>query len=392
MAPTVVMLLKTTGLEYDDRVRKECASLHACGEEPFVLVLDRRNRAETGRTEQGVSYRAIRLLSRHVFPRRRGLILKLAETYLRFTTRVILVRPRVVWLHNVELAGLLPVLSLLRRVAGIERIIWDQHELPPNWMIQTRLGRAVLGWLCGLADAVVVASGERRKMLLQLVGGRAGKEVHVLENYPDDHFAQLPVGPIPADLKDWLNGRRYFVAQGGAAPGRRFEELAEAILKTTEFCLVVVGFHDQRTLQFLDQKYGERWRRQVFFTGFIPQLQLHRYLDGAIGSVVFYANVSSNNWLCAPNRLYQAISRGLPVLVGANPPMASVVRKFGCGIVLSSDGSDPEEIAEALCELARNEAVYRAAAQKASRRLLWNMQDGTIARIVRPPEVSSLPA
>ena len=61
-------------------------------------------------------------------------------------------------------------------------------------------------------------------------------------------------------------------------------------------------------------------------------------------SVVFYTIESPNNRYCEANRFYNAISLGVPVIVGCNESMANICKKYGVGIALSSDGRVLEDI------------------------------------------------
>src|SRR4029077_8285796 len=101
---------------------------------------------------------------------------------------------------------------------------------------------------------------------------------------------------------------------------------------------------------------------QVRFTGAVPQLELTRFIDHAYASVVLYEAHSANTVLCAPNRLYQAVMRRVPVIDGTNPPMAHIVKTRGCGVILKGDGGDVDDLCEAMRQLEAAHARYQAAA------------------------------
>jgi glycosyltransferase involved in cell wall biosynthesis len=379
--PSVLMLLNTTGIEYDDRVRKESATLLAAGANPEILVIETSNRAALGTTEAGVGYRALPLLTRRLLPRQRGLILKALEMYGRFAWHVVLRRPRTLWLHDTYLAGFVPIAALLRRLRVIRRIVWDQHELPSERVLGSAWRMRALELLGRLCDVIVVASQSRKEYLADRMGSWSSRMAS-LENYPDHRFAALPREPLPERVSMWLEGRPYFVAQGGAAPVRRFEELVGAVMKLEGVACVVIGPVVPASLDRLDQRHGDIWRKRVYFTGFLPQMELHPIVDHALASVVLYARVSENNWNCAPNRLFQAIVRGVPVLAGANPPMARVIERHGCGVVLGTDGSDVDELASAMSSFLVERGRFRSEAAVAGRNLLWESQTPILLEIL----------
>jgi hypothetical protein len=89
---------------------------------------------------------------------------------------------------------------------------------------------------------------------------------------------------------------------------------------------------------------------------------------------------SENTRLCAPNRLYQALSRGVPVVVGSNPPMAHLVRETDCGVVLRTDGADVNDVRAGLrMSAARRQRVATSGSMR--RHLAWESQAATIGRL-----------
>jgi len=377
-APSVLMLINTTGLQYDDRLRKEAASLQALGAAVRIAGLEYANRAAQSTVYDGVPARTITLRSRRWFAQSRGLAVKTAEMYLRFVACVLLARPDVVWCHDLELGGLVPVLAILRMLGVIRRIVWDQHELPPDGLRESLLYRRVFAWLVRCCDAVVMANGERRGLILEwFVPATA---IHVLNNYPDARFGELPRAPLPDEVDRWLDGSAYLLAQGGANPDRHLNSLVAAVLANGQFRLIVVGPFRPQLVADLEREHGPSMRERVLFTGPVPQMELPRFIDRAYASVVLYQANSANTWLCAPNRLYQALVRGVPVVVGANPPMAELVRACRCGVVLKSDGGDVADVCAGLKRLeAEHHELVRAAAMK--RNLNWESQLETVARV-----------
>ena len=75
----VLMLLKTTGLQYDDRVRKEALSLLKLDTDVCIGVLDDSNLSRSGQTDYGVRYHSVSIGLRRVFPSARGLFWKVLE-------------------------------------------------------------------------------------------------------------------------------------------------------------------------------------------------------------------------------------------------------------------------------------------------------------------------
>jgi len=378
----LVMLINTTGLEYDDRLRKECHTLKELGYNLQIIVLEYSNIKKCGVTEDGIPYCAVRLISRKVLPRGRVLAIKVFEMYVKFVCKMLRKHAQVIWLHNIEMMGLIPVAWLLKRLGFVKRIVWDQHELPPEWLLKNRFWRSILRKLVDACDAIVVANKQRRDFLLEHLGKDLEKKFYVVENFADQRFASLPQGVLPTALQDWLKGKPYLLAQGGANPDRHLEELVEAVLRVENVKLVVVGPYQPQKIDALRSRWGEHLMDHVYFTGLVPQTGLVNYIDHALASVVLYAQSSENSRLCAPNRLYQALARGVPVLVGANPPMAKVVQQMGCGVVLADDGEDVEGLRLGIEKIVANAQAYQEAAKDARSNFMWEKQTAILAAIV----------
>lgn len=375
------MLLKTTGVQYDDRVRKECGTIRKLGWDVQVSVLETTNRRYAERSSDGVSIRAISLLSRRVLPQTRGLVVKTIEMYVQFLAHILRARPDVVWMHNQEMAGVLPILALLRRARLVRRIVWDQHELPPEHALKPGALHWLWARLMRVCDAVIVANQERCELMLgNAVRPSERDRLHVLENLCDSEFATLPRGRPPAEVGKWLNGNAYFLAQGGGAPNRKLGQLVRAVLALDGPRLLVIGSFDPQERERLSTELGSDFEDRVYFTGMIPQMQLVDYIDEALASCVFYAGTRANQWLCAPNRMFQALARGTAVVVGSNPPMRRVVEAWGCGVVVPGDGSDSSAIETALRQVLARMDDTKAAARATIGSMAWEDQAPVVQR------------
>jgi len=378
--PSVLMVINTTGLAYDDRLRKEVGSLQALGIDVAILGVEYANRSARVSVYKDVPARTLRLRSRGWFPQGRGLAVKTAEMYLRILAHVIRSRPDTVWCHELCMSGLIPVLSALRACGWIRRVIWDHHELPSDRSLGSPLYRRLFAWLVGQCDALIMANHERRQLVLDWIGERACPPIEVLENYPDATFGDCAVEPLPDSVVRWLDGSPYLLAQGGANPDRYLDRLVAAVLREPAFKLVVVGPYLPDVPVELERTHGPSVRQRVLLTGAVPQLALAPFIDHAHASVVLYRSDSANTKLCAPNRLYQALVRNVPAVVGANPPMAELVRRLECGVVLKTDGEDANDIRDGLRQLVAAHHTLKTNCRH-SRRFMWESQDAVVARV-----------
>jgi glycosyltransferase involved in cell wall biosynthesis len=164
------------------------------------------------------------------------------------------------------------------------------------------------------------------------------------------------------------------LAQGGANPHRALNQLVRAVLAVKDLRLIVVGPYRPEQIATLEQIHGQEIHDRVYFTGYIDQLHLTPFIDNAAASVVLYESIDMNNHLCAPNRMYQAIGRGTPVLVGANPPMKNLVTKLQTGVVLTTDGHDSGDVENGIRTLLQQLPELKLHSQVHQEDLVWESQ------------------
>lgn len=367
--------IKTSGVIFDDRLMKETATLELTGASCYIVALEDGNCVMQGRTDYGVSWESVRLKSRRGFSSKKGLWLKVPEFCLYGFIRLRRSRVRTAWLHNMDTMPLLLMLTVLWKPWGKgRRIVWDQHELPREFLLKTIIGRWLFRRALNAANCVVVANSSRRDYILSHIGGLSKDKFVVIDNFPTLEFSRLPRGDLPDKLMRWLKGNPYIISQGLGLESRYIVQVVEAMMSLEDVRMVVLGPMSDGAQARLKKLWGNRLNEKVFVTGFVPQKDLYRYIDHAMVSIVLYARNSQNRWLCAPNRLYQAVCRGVPVICGCNPPMKSIIDKTKSGIVLQGDGEDAREIGGALETFLEKEKEFRRCAEAAREVYLWEIQ------------------
>jgi glycosyltransferase involved in cell wall biosynthesis len=278
--------------------------------------------------------------------------------------------------------GVLPFLGFLKRQKKIHKIVWDHHELITKTSIKRKYYKFRFRKGLKIADIIISANKERSE-LIQKEFKISKKKIRIVENFVDNEFREQPFKELPLEIKSWIKTDKYLLAQGGAGRSRYFEELCQAVISEKEFKLIIIGPFHEHQIEFLKSKFGEEYKTWIFFTGMINQMEIPKFIDFAYASIIFYSKEDSMNLLmCAPNRLYQALGRGVPIVVGNNPPMKSVVEKYKNGIVLNSDGKDIDDIKQAIQNLKANYTTIRRNAKSSGIKFIWETQENVIEEIV----------
>lgn len=142
--------------------------------------------------------------------------------------------------------------------------------------------------------------------------------------------------------------RRILLFQGGFAPYRNLENLILAMsrVRSSDVDLVLMGFGDHgEQLRTLARRRGLLEKR-VHLLPAVPQSELLEHSASADLGVIPYPHVDLNSYYCTPNKLFEFIQSGLPILANESPELIRFVDKEGFGLVRPLH--TPGQIAEAI--------------------------------------------
>jgi hypothetical protein len=81
--------------------------------------------------------------------------------------------------------------------------------------------------------------------------------------------------------------------------------------------------------------------KNIYYYGPLSHQSLMDLMDRMNVSIVGYRPYKYNNKFCAPNKLYESLSKSLPVIVSSqNPPLKEIVTKYQCGMVANFENLD----------------------------------------------------
>lgn len=247
---------------------------------------------------------------------------------------------RVCHFHDPELMPAAFVLKLLGR-----KTIYDVHEdypetiatktwLPPLLRILVSFGARAAEWITALtADRIFAAT--------PAIGNRfpAHKTV-LLQNFPIDGELAPIQGEIYAD-------RPPIVAYvGGLTRERGAVEMAKAINLVDERFKAQLHIAGNLTPNSLEQEIRTiASPDRIVPLGFCDRNGVRTLLGSArIGLVLFHAHPNHVN--AQPNKLFEYMSAGLPIIASDFPLWREIIEASGAGLV--ADPMNPKAIAEAI--------------------------------------------
>ena len=187
--------------------------------------------------------------------------------------------------------------------------------------------------------------------------------------YLREHFT------IPAD-------RSILLYQGGLWAAYDFEQLNRAVLELPKTVLVYLG--DGPLLKPLQEWVAahQAGKQILFHPRVVPQ-RLPEITASADAGVILIPPAGKSFWYLLPNKLFEFIQAGLPVLVSNFPEMEQLVQEYRIGAAV--DPTDSVAIKQALQELlaADSRGEFSAGLERAARELNWEREEVAFMQVVR---------
>ena len=196
-------------------------------------------------------------------------------------------------------------------------------------------------------------------------------------------------GPLPARERRFHTAfglppaSRVLLFQGGFSVGRQLEHLVAAMasVRTPDVHLVLLG--DGQLRQPLQQQLAAAGLLgRVHLHPAVPQSELLAWTAAADAGVIPYQPTCLNNLYCTPNKLFEFIAAGLPILASDLPEIRAIVSGHGIGQLadLSSTDTIARAIDEFFADPARLEA-WRGAVMRARKLLNWDVEGAKVVQL-----------
>jgi len=357
----------------DSRVCKTSIALHKLGIPVEVVALH-----DSGLNEkeccEGFSVRRIKLSTKNL---PKISILQLIK-YIEFLVRVFIkYRNQVGYVHCNDL-GALPIGFLFKRFSkGNVKVVYDCHEYETERDGMSDALKKILKFferrLIGCADSVLTVS---ESIACCYVDDYAIAKPKLVLNCPmfNDQVKQnlfRTVFGIRAD-------QTIFLYQGGLKGGRGIELILEAFsdLKSDRNVLVCMGFGP------LEDAIKEKARKYntIFFHPAVNQDVLLTYTSSADYGILFYEDTCLNHRYCSPNKIFEYLMAGLPVLTSNLYEVRRLVEKEGVGIVAKENTVESFRDA-VIASLEQDYSAIQANVFNARTKYCWEEQEKVLKEV-----------
>ena len=252
--------------------------------------------------------------------------------------------------HANDLTGLVALAPTLGR--GIP-IVYDVHDLllesgtalrlpsPARSLLQRYEGRLV-------ADVAAVVTVNRG--LAEVLQRRyRPKRIEVLHNYPDRWSPPVRRPTLLREATGIPEDAPIILSHGMLSPGRGIEQLMQALLLPgLEFAhLVLMGFGEGT--RYAEEASRLALGRRVHVLDAVPPSDLLAWVASADVGAVLHPGSKLNDFNKTPNKLFECLAAGTPVVASDFPLMRSFVIEDSAGALgIVCDPSNIEDVASAL--------------------------------------------
>lgn len=360
----VVMLLHKS-VQFDSRVRREARVLAQAAHEVIVLELAslperqarldgfaRRSCAPPEWVKRRVPFHLYRLVFLAMFLR-----------------EIVRARPDVIHAHDA--AMLLPG-SIGARLTGA-KLVYDSHELASSVPYRERMWAAFVSGIerltIGRCEAVITVSDGIAQRLRERY--RLARKPTVLRNVSELRVSGR--GGLRASLG--IDRQRPLILhQGAPAPDRGCEVLIAAT-REVQAHLVFLGSGEPEFVRGLTELASScEMSERMSILPSVPLEDLLAHTAEADVGVTLLQDTCENHRLALPNKLFEYITAGVPVVASDLPEMRTIVEGYRIGWCVRPD--DPRAVAEGL-RLAlesRGDAQLAERLRKAAGELCWEVE------------------
>lgn len=280
-------------------------------------------------------------------------------------------------------AGSLPALGRLRRKHG-GRTIYDSRDIylhsrqfdRMDPIRRSALMRIERHW-AQAADAVITVNDAYAEVLARTL--RIARPAVVM-NCP---ARWTPPDPPPDRIRAALGlpaATRVVLYQGNLITDRGIEQAMEAILDVPGAVLVLLGFGSLRET-LVSRAARPPYEGRVFVLPPVPPSELLEWTASSDVMVMAIQPTSLNHRFTTPQKLFEALAAGVPVVASDLPGMADIITATMTGVMC--DATSPASIAAAIGEvlqqpLADLTAMRERARQAAQETYNWDRQVTTL--------------
>jgi glycosyltransferase involved in cell wall biosynthesis len=371
-------------LTHDSRVLRQVAALSRQGHETYVFALHEK---DLPAREKHPTYRLVStrlLFTKRSFKFGLSEVMNYAEAALRLVVAGAWLKPDLIHANDLKA---LPIGYAVAKLTGA-RLVYDSHELwsdPgyvnskrfPGWAF--RLAVQLERYLSSRADAVITVSDGIARCMADTLGIPTPL---VVRNVPPRHYWKPNSSCVSLHEALRLSSTIPIVLHLGSVSPERVLPLIESMRDVPPpTVLVFLGkVEDPAPLKSKAQECGVTER--IYFHPPVASSEICNYAKSAALGVSVLETKCLNFKYALPNKLFEYLQAGLPVVVNDSSERADLVRAYEVGETFPD--SDPRALARAIMTILNDTGKrehYQKQAFRAAKELNWEREESRLLEV-----------
>ncbi|HAV77204.1 MAG TPA: glycosyltransferase WbuB [Anaerolineae bacterium] len=317
-----IIICRSNPVAPDPRVEKEAQALINAGYQVEVIGWDRSGSYPVNEKKEGYTVHRIQIPAK--YGAGIGNIINLIVWQFRLSLWLYSHRRVCDVLHACDFDTILP--CFLMKLVFEKKIVYDIFDFYPDHLRNTpewikNSIRTLDQWLINHADSVILVDDSRREQIKDT----KPKSVSIIYNSPQDIKLQ-DHNYIPSS-----NGRLQLIYVGLLQKERGIIEAASLLKNHRNWVLDIAGFGGDEDEIYAACKdlHNINWHGTVSYK---KALKLSAAADVLFAT---YDPSIPNHRYSSPNKLFEAMMLGKPIIVSQNTNMDMIVERHNCGIIVS---------------------------------------------------------
>jgi glycosyltransferase involved in cell wall biosynthesis len=375
-----VLSIAYNELTNDNRVFNEASSLQESGYDVTVIGYKINPNLPSKEMWNGVTIRRVNIEHRHPMWKRIPYSRNIYN-YLNLFIQYVWLGLKCDFIHCHDLNTLQYGVAVKRLKGNQVKLIYDAHEYETerNGLTgkEKEEAKKKEKRLIGFVDKVITVSPTIADEYVRLYG--IDRPVIVL-NCPVLRTSEIVTNDLFRQKFDISPEKKIFIYQGYLYPGRGIEIIMKAFtsLQMDDCVLVFLGQGPLENTIRNNSDYG----KAVFIHPFVGGEVLLEYTSSADYGIAFIEDISLSDRYCLPNKLFEYIAAGLPVICSGLPDLKNFILTHQVGVVAPTN--DVEGFIESFKTMRRTEiGSYQTGIVETRKKYNWSTQKAKLIALYR---------
>jgi len=322
-----------SSMKHETRILKITKSLADSGmfNKIYIVGIGESNLKEHEKLDSQREVWRVPLKSHNFSNKSLGKIIKYTEWQLRVFFRF---KKKNITFVNCHCLSTLPI-GFFFKLFVKSKLVYDTHELETEVIesvgIRKKINKVIEKIFIQFADVIFVVSDSIANWYKNQYNL---KEVYVIRNVPYRHSSKIDNSDVLKAKFNIQDDEILFIYQGLLSEGRGIEILLNVFSKVDE----------KRHIVFMGKGFSENLIRKneddfpnIHFHPAVTPEDVILYTKSADVGISLIENVCLSYFYSLPNKIFEYILSGLPIIVSEFPDMGKIVDEYKCGWKISVD-------------------------------------------------------